>query len=330
MQTPLSLLPDSTTLAARLEAALNRDGLAPVSLLERKRPRYMSTFPNEIVTCQLPNGSKRRLFCKYEAGRDHCSFGHRGGLAYEAEVYQRILHSSARFRPALIGAHSDNANGGTWLFFEFLDRCTRLKDIRVRLKGISQPVALALAARWLGQFHKTNEARLASGSISFLKQYDADYYAGWVRRTWEFAKPLRREFPWLRKLCNHGSEMFSPLLAAVPTIIHGEFYINNILVRRSRVFPVDWESTAIGAGEIDLAALIEGPWREAVVRRCEREYKRSRWAQAVPEEFSRSLDAARLYLHFRWLGDRPEWTTREKSRWRLLEVRVVSRRRGCI
>jgi hypothetical protein len=328
MQTPLSLLPDSPTLTARLGAALNSESLGSLNLLQRKRPRYMSTFPNEVVTCQLPDGSKRRLFCKYEAGRSHYSYGHRGGLAYEAQVYQRVLHSSSNFRPALMGAHTDQTNGGTWLFFEYLDRCTRLKDIRVRLKGISQPVALALAARWLGQFHKANQARLANGSASFLKRYDADYYAGWVRRTWEFAKPLRGTYPWLKHLCKHGSEIFAPLLAALPTVVHGEFYINNILVRGSRVFPVDWESTAIGAGEIDLAALIEGPWREAVVHRCEREYKRSRWTEGAPEEFSRTFDAARLYLHFRWLGDRPEWTTREKSRWRFQELRLLTKRLG--
>lgn len=329
MQTPLSLLPDSPTLAARLAQAFTKPSFVPVKVLERKRPRYMSTFPNEIVTCELPDGQQRRLFCKYEAGKEHHAYGHRGGLAYEAEVYRHILQPGS-LRPGFVGAHCDVSDGGTWLILEFLDRCTRLKDIRVRLKGISQPVALALAARWLGQFHKTNEAQVTNGSVAFLKRYDAEYYAGWVHRTWEFAKPLRSEFPWLTKLCKRPDRIFAPLLRPAATVIHGEFYINNILVRRSRVFPVDWESTAISAGEIDLAALIEGPWRTQVVRRCEREYKRSRWGQHVPKEFDRTLDSARLYLHFRWLGDRPEWTTREKSRWRFQELWRVALRLGLI
>src|SRR5437879_10936942 len=153
MQTPPGLLPDSRTLTARLAAALNGDGGRRLAVLERKRPRYMSTFPNEIVTCQLADGTRRRLFCKYEAGQEHDAFGHRGGLAYEAEVYRRILHPLGAFRPAFIGAHADGLQGGTWLMLEHLDRCTRLKDIRVRRKGISQPVAMMLAARWLAKFH---------------------------------------------------------------------------------------------------------------------------------------------------------------------------------
>src|SRR6266851_3259254 len=98
MQTPLSFLPDAPTLTARLTAALGGNGAGAVAILKRKRPRYMSTFPNEIVTCQLRNGSKRRLFCKYEGGQAHNAFGHRGGLAYEAEVYRHVLHPLGTFR----------------------------------------------------------------------------------------------------------------------------------------------------------------------------------------------------------------------------------------
>jgi hypothetical protein len=330
MQTPLALLPDSPTLTARLSAAFDGHGPAQVAVLERKHPRYMSTFPNEIVTCRLPDGGQRRLFCKYEAGKSHNSFGHRGGLAYEAEVYQRILRPLGTFRPGLLGAHTDDSNGGTWLLLEYLDRCTRLKDIRVRRKGISQPVAMVLAARWLGQFHAVEQLRVSSGSLSFLKRYDAEYYAGWARRTWEFAKPLRPRFPWLATLRKQGAKIFAPLLTAPVTVIHGEFYINNILVRRKRVFPVDWESTAIAAGEIDLAALIEGPWPERVTRQCIRAYGASRWPEGPPRDYGRTLDTARLYLCFRWLGERPDWTTREKSRWRYDYLRATAKRLGLI
>jgi len=326
MQTPISLLPDSPTLTARLAAVFNGDGRGGITVLERKRPRYMSTFPNEIVTCRLPDGSRRRLFCKYEAGRNHNSYGHRGGLAYEAQVYDRILQPMRAIRPAMIGAHTDDSNGGTWLFLEYLDRCTRLKDIRVRLKGISQPVAMVLSAAWLGRFHAAQQPRLSNGNLSFLKHYDTEYYTGWLRRTWLFAKPLRPRFPWLATLCKRGAKVFAPLLNSPATLIHGEFYINNILVRRKRVFPVDWESAAVAAGEIDLAALIEGPWQQRVVRRCIRAYRLSRWPEGAPSDFEATLDTARLYLYLRWLGERPEWTTREKSLWRYDHLYATAKR----
>src|SRR5258708_4854745 len=199
MQTPPGLLPDSRTLTARLTAALNGDG-ERLAVLERKRPRYMSTFPNEIVTCGLADGSRQRLFCKYEAGRGHNAYGHRGGLAYEARVYREILDPLKTFRPALVAAHTDDTNGGTWLMLEYLDRCVRLKDIRVRRKGISQPIAMVLAARWLGQFHSAQQARLPSCSSGFLTRYSAAYYRGWVRRTLRFAAPLLARFPRLPTL----------------------------------------------------------------------------------------------------------------------------------
>src|SRR6266849_6189667 len=201
MQTPLSLLPDSRILGARLAAALSTSSVPSVTILERKRPRYMSTFPNEIVTCQLPGGVQRRLFCKYEAGQGHNAYGHRGGLAYEAGVYREVLDPLKAFRPALIAAHTDDTNGGTWLMLEYLDRCTRLKDIRVRRKGISQPVSMVLSARWLGKFHAAQQARASSGSSSFLKRYDVKYYRGWVDRAAQFTVPLQGRFPWLVKLC---------------------------------------------------------------------------------------------------------------------------------
>jgi hypothetical protein len=45
------------------------------------------------------------------------------------------------------------------------------------------------------------------------------------------------------------------------------------------------------------------------VRQCELEYQRVRWPHGAPAAFARRLAAAQMYMHFRWLGDRPEWTT---------------------
>lgn len=325
MPTPPHLWPDLPTLAGRLNSALKGSG-SRLRILKRARPRNMGTFPNEIVTCRGGDGKLRRLFCKYEAGRSHLSFGHRGGLSYEAETYLRVLAPLKTVRPAFIGADTAAGNDGTWLVLECLDHATLLRDIRVRRKGISQPVALVLAARWLGQFHAAQQSSVDDVSRSFLTRYDPGYYAGWVGRTLDFSRPLLGCFPWLRELCGRGKRAFAPLLSAAPTVIHGEFYINNILVRGKQVCPVDWESAAIGPGEIDLAALTEGAWRELLKRRCEREYFKARWPGGAPANFGRALDTARLYLHFRWLGECPDWTLREKSRWRFTELRSLAQR----
>src|SRR5439155_24503813 len=97
----------------------------------------------------------------------------------------------------------------------------------------------------------------------------------------EFAAPLRRRFSWLDALQRCGDAWFTPLLPN-PTVIHGEFYSKTVLARRQHLFMLDWESAAIGPGEIDLAALTEGKhWRGPVPRQCERDYRRALWPEGA-------------------------------------------------
>ena len=76
MKTPQSVLPDLATLTKWLTAGL--DGAAgkgnAVKLLKRTRPRFMSTFPNEIVTCQCSGGRRRRVVIKTVLVRDQKLF----------------------------------------------------------------------------------------------------------------------------------------------------------------------------------------------------------------------------------------------------------------
>ena len=299
-------------------------------VLKRNLPRFMSTFPNEIVTCKLPDGRRRRVFVKYGGSRSHHSFGHRGDVFYEAEVYRRVLQLLPDFRPRYLGAHTDPETGDTSLFLEYLDRNNRLSDISWK-RSTRQPRGMAQTARWLARFHTAQESRVRDSALSFLKRYDAEYYRGWARRTFEFARPLQERFRWLAELRGCGDAWFAPLLTAPPTLIHGEFYSKTVLARGQKLFVVDWESAAIAAGEIDLAALTEGKhWTGRIAHRCEREYQYTRWPKGPPADFKRRLDAARIYLHFRWLGERPEWAVREKTLWRYAHLHAAAERLGLI
>ena len=331
MKTPASLLPDSPTLTLRLTAALGRERheRRPVKILRRTLPPFMCTFPNEIVTCQLPDGRKRRVFIKYQAGQSHECYGHRGDVPYETEVYRRVLHSLPNFKPKFLGAHTDPHTGDISLFLEYVYRSVRLSDI-VWKRLTRQPRGMTQAASWIGKFHAAHEQHTADPSLAFLRRYNAEYYRGWAQRTFEFSRPLHGRFPWLTKLYR-ADEWFAPLLAAPQTVIHGEFYAKTILVRNQSVFMVDWESAAIAAGEIDLAALTEGKhWPAGVVQECKRAYIRARWAEAAPPGFGRTLDAARIYLHFRWLGERPDWTVREKNLSRYDHLDASAKRLGLL
>ena len=331
MKTPPSLVPDLETLTAGLTATL-RNGCAPrpVRVLERRPPRFMSTFPNEIVTCLLPDGRRRRVFIKYEGDRAHNAFGHRGGVAYEAQVYQRLLNAAPEFHPRCLGAHHDSQACGTWLMLEFVHRAVRVSDLSYH-HSTAQARARIKSARWLAGFHAAFEPRVHESGFLFLKHYDAEYYRGWARRTFEFAASLRTQFPWLPALEDGGDAWFAPLLKPPLTLIHGEFYPETVLVREDKLFVTDWESAAIAPGEIDLATLSEGKhWRGPIARQCEREYQRVRWPDGTPADFKQRLDAARIYLHFRWLGERREKAVSEKNLWRYEHLRAAANTLGLI
>src|SRR5262249_18570636 len=127
-----------------------------------------------------------------------------------------------------------------------------------------------------------------------------------------------------------AEHLLAPLMTCAPTIIHGEFYSNNIILRRRRVHVVDWEAAAVGPGVIDLAAITEGRWSPQAVRRSVTEYRQTRGPDGAPADFERTLEAARLYLHFRWLGEQAEMTRSPQMAWRLEELHATAAALGLV
>ena len=325
MPTAISPLPDLPTLTRGLTAVLRRCGSigGPLAVVDRQLVDQ-GTFPKEVVTCRRRGGPELRLFCKYGGGHpEHHSHGHRGGVAYEAAVYCRVLKPARATAPRYYGTYTRKSAGETWLVLGYMDGS-------LRVTRTHEPGAMGLAAEWIGRFHARHERSLPGAARSLLRAYDADYYRGWARRTAAFAGPLHQEFGWLAPLCQRFDELAELLLAPPPTVIHGEYYpANNILCSGGVIYPIDWESAAVAAGEIDLACLTEG-WPPRVVRECERRYREARWPDGAPADFERRLGAARLYLAFRWLGEEPDETVDESNRWRFEDLRTVGERLGLI
>jgi aminoglycoside phosphotransferase (APT) family kinase protein len=280
----------------------------PVSMRRRATP-YVTTFPCEIVTCRFPDGGRLSLFCKYGAKDGMCSFGQRGGVAYEAEVYRRVLQPSGVSAPAFYGSHTDGS-GGTWIVVEFLKRSARAGKIS-RLR------AMKPAARWIGEFHAANEGRAGDASLAFLTDYHAQWYREWPRRAVRSARLLRLDLPWLRGVARRLEDEIATLAALPRTVIHGEYYPHNVMFQSGTVRPVDWETAALGAGEIDLAALTEG-WGPAATREFEEEYKKGRWPAGAPADFARNLSLARAFMQLRWIGDDDPLKSADMVRWERL------------
>lgn len=294
MPVPPSAFPELPALAEGLTAVFRDVG--PVTIVARAPNRQVSTAASDVITCRLGDGRELRLLCKY-GGPPARSHGYRGGVPYEAVVYETVLRPAAVPTAQFHGAYESPA-GETWLVLEFLDRA-------VRLTHSADPGVHRAAARWIGRFHALTAARLANEPLPALNVHDPDYYRGWAQRTAEYAGPWRRRLPWLDDLCARFADRADWLAAAPPAVIHGEFYPKNILVDEDTAYPVDWESAAVAAGEIDLASLTEN-WSEAAARECEQEYCAARWPGGAPVDFPRRLAAARMYWVFRWLGWQPD------------------------
>jgi len=293
-----------------------------VAVLDRQPNVSSSTFESEIVTCRMDNGVELKLLCKYgqfwrSNARDHQSWGHRRGATYEADVYRRVLEPLNAEVPRCFGVHQDSRTGTSCLFLEYLEGAKRPENIE----------DLAKAATWLGRFHSRAKAFAGTEKASFLTRYDRAYYAGWAQRTSQFAEPFRERYDWVPGVCERFSELGAPLLESQSTVIHGEYYRNNLLMHLGSLYAVDWESCAVGAGEVDLAMLVDGcPQEEIDELVCL--YCRERREGSAEQGFAERLALAKVYVHFRWLGDQLDWTPFEA--WRFDALRVDGEHAGLL
>ena len=292
--------PDTRRLEAGLAAAFNTNGQGGPKVLKRTLSPYSTTFPCEVVTCRLPGNKKTDVFCKYSAGIDYTGFGHRGGPAYELAVYREVLQPIGVSAPVCYGGQVDPKSGEAWLALEYLPGA-------LGVGKLYRSGAMVAAAHWIGRFHRLTETRRTVPRPRWIKAYTRQYYMGWVGRTLKSSSSLPRRLPWLESVCQRASDLLAPLLEQPLNIVHGEYYPHNVLYYRGRVYPVDWESAARAAGEIDIAALTED-WSAKTTRSCIAAYQRERWPEGVPPDFARRFLAARLYLCFRWLGDHEDWS----------------------
>ena len=294
-----SHFPDDRHLEAGLAAAFNTNGEGGPKILKRKLSPYSTTFPCEVVTCRLPGNKKMDMFCKYSAGIDYTGFGHRGGPAYELAVYREVLQPIGVSAPVCYGGHVDPESGQAWLALEYLPGALGVGKLH-------RSGAMVAAARWIGRFHRLTETRRMRPESTWIKAYTRQYYLGWVRRTLKSSSSLPQRLPWLETICQRAGALLEPLLEAPLSIVHGEYYPHNVLYHRERVYPVDWESAARAAGEIDIASLTED-WSAGMTRSCITAYQKERWPEGPPAGFTRRFLAARLYFCFRWLGDHEDW-----------------------
>jgi aminoglycoside phosphotransferase len=283
--------------AAELTRVLGRQ----VTTVERSPSPYRTSFPLEELRVELADGTRLQLVRKElrrsalgaVAHRVKPEFLHDPGR--EIEAY-RLLAGRRLGTPAYYGA------GRGWILLE--------KVPGIELAQIGELEAWRRAARWLARLHAT-----FAGTPPFsrlLLDHDAAYYRLWPQR----AAARAPEVAWI---ASRYEPVVERLVALPKTLIHGEFYASNVLVAGERVAPVDWEMAAVGAGLVDLAALVTGWTGE----------ERAAILAAYPGVDDLAMAACRLHLALQWLGWSTDWTPPPAQAYDWLgEVRETAERLG--
>jgi Ser/Thr protein kinase RdoA (MazF antagonist) len=287
-----------------------------VKSFRRRLSAYSSSYTVENLEVTLARGKKLRLVLKdvspaatlatTQQVRPHFLYH----PAREIEVYQNILNSLRSGTPHCFGAVNSPALERHWLFLE-----------RVDGRLLWQAGDLAhwdAAARWLATLHRRFAGRKFTATKTLLR-YDAAYFGVWIGRAEKFLTRRRaddrRKFSRLVK--NYGRVV--QRLAALPvTLIHGEFYPSNVIVREGvktgNICAIDWEVAGVGPGVLDLAALTSGEWNEAEKLRFITAYRaglNSRRAPSVAELLA-DVDLCQLHLSVQMLGWAEDWSPPEQ------------------
>jgi hypothetical protein len=282
--------------------------------VEHSLNAYASRNGSGIATCTFGGGESASVFWKLGAAKSVGSPGRLGCVGYELDAYREIAKVGDALAPEFLGG--DVCGTDVLLVTQYI-------GLAYRVQKSPQAGALERAVRRIGAFH---EKALRTAPDSGLDHYDAEWYAIWAQRA---SRRLPRA-SWLTSIADAFPSVASELQTGVSTVIHGEFYPDNVLVSPGRVTAVDWEWAGIGMGEIDLAALTEGWWDEATVGACTHAYAESRGINPADALFRSRFAAARLYLHLRWLGGRALGPMSDNGRWRLEEARSLGAQLGLL
>ena len=187
------------------------------------------------------------------------------------------------------GAVVDSALDRYWLFLDHVDG--------LPLWQIGEMELWQRAAQWLANMH----TQCREVSHPRLISCDRAFYETWLDRAVTATEDQR-----LSEIAAGYDHVVERLLSLPTTLVHNEFYSENVLIDASatevRVCAVDWETAARGPALLDLAALTAGEWSETERGQIIRAYNDALPAPYPIDELHSALNCCRLHIAIHWLG----------------------------
>lgn len=282
--------PDLHRLERQVRSAFAGRGVETSDLrVHDHRSTTGSTHPVERIRVSV-SGRRLDLWCKCGGRATNVAHGHRSGVDHEWRAYEQFVLPSGQSHIGYHGSFEDGAMGRC-LLFDYRPDAWRIFS--------ADPAAMPAAAQWIGAFH----ARYVDHHVAWPPRYDRDYHEGWVERALDQVQGAGYAVSYLAGIARGYLSAMTAHQAEAASVIHGEYYPKNVLFEADDgVLPVDWESTAVGLAEIDLASLVAG-WPDDVRESCIEAYAAARGLDTRADQLRSRLAVAELYWGFRWLGD---------------------------
>jgi hypothetical protein len=322
--------PTEEELKRRMSLALEQPSVIK-EINSRRRVEGIGTFASETVECELGDGSKLMVFCKHFHFGPEESGARESDRFYEISVYRRVLRDIPLTLPAFLGAWTDSASGEALMLLEYLEDATRVTlpaDYRTMMER---------AAAWSASFHRKAAELLESSDLSFLEAFELDVFPS---RCQSLVAAIPAELGggnrgWIERLTERFDAVLEIVRSAPVTVIHGEYYPQNVLQRNQMIYPVDWETARLGMGEMDLAMLLEGDWGPSdVVERCVTAYARERSGAHDMRAVRKRFIAGQVLMAVHWLSLYPDIAPdadgEMRQPWRLRRLESGARELGII
>jgi hypothetical protein len=160
-------------------------------------------------------------------------------------------------------------------------------------------------------------------AVPSLNRFTAEFYLHWPDRAVAFSPAAGVVLDRDRVRDLYVARV--DLLASEETLVHGDYYSDQVFWSEGRVHVVDWELAAIACGEVDLATVTLGRSPE-VTAFMEDAYVGQRWPDRVDDGHAARLFLARVFLLLRLVGVAPDWPNPRRFRRRALLLQQMLER----